>query len=52
MDEAFRRTSDFLQFDVFKKYHTETELMRHIKLLLERRDISLADSMISLALVR
>ncbi|MEG1545132.1 MAG: aminomethyl-transferring glycine dehydrogenase, partial [Tannerellaceae bacterium] len=46
-DKAFARTSDFLQEDVFKKYHTETELMRYIKRL-DRRDISLAHSMISL----
>ena len=47
MDTTFKRTSDFLQFEVFKKYHTETELMRYIKRL-EKRDISLAQSMISL----
>ena len=46
-DDTFKRTSAFLQQDVFKKYHTETELMRYIKRL-ERRDISLAHSMISL----
>ncbi|MBN2660100.1 MAG: glycine dehydrogenase (aminomethyl-transferring), partial [Tannerellaceae bacterium] len=46
-DKKFERTSKFLQQDVFKKYHTETELMRYIKRL-ERRDISLAHSMISL----
>ena len=46
-DNKFERTSKFLQQDVFKKYHTETELMRYIKRL-ERRDISLAHSMISL----
>lgn len=44
---AFARTSDFMQQDVFKKYHTETELMRYITRL-GRRDISLAQSMISL----
>lgn len=45
--DSFSRTSEFLQFDVFQKYHTETELMRYIKRL-EKRDISLAQSMISL----
>ncbi|MDR0796012.1 MAG: glycine dehydrogenase (aminomethyl-transferring), partial [Tannerella sp.] len=47
LNEQFIRTSDFLQQDLFKKYQTETELMRYIKRL-ERRDISLAHSMISL----
>lgn len=46
-DPAFSRTSDFMQQDVFKKYHTETELMRYITRL-GRRDISLTQSMISL----
>ena len=32
---------------VFTKYHTETEMMRYIKRL-DRKDISLAQSMISL----
>lgn len=41
------RTSDFLTHDVFKLYHTETEMMRYIKRL-DRKDISLAQSMISL----
>ena len=46
-DEQFARTLDFLQQEVFQKYHTETELMRYITRL-GRRDISLAHSMISL----
>lgn len=47
IDEEYRRTTDFLQFEVFQKYHTETELMRYAKRL-EKKDISLAQSMISL----
>jgi glycine dehydrogenase len=41
------RTTHYLQHSVFNSYHTETELMRYIKRL-ERRDISLAHSMIPL----
>ncbi|NDW17520.1 glycine dehydrogenase (aminomethyl-transferring) [Dysgonomonas sp. 216] len=44
---SFLRTSKYLQHDAFNSYHTETELMRYIKRL-ERKDISLAHSMISL----
>lgn len=47
IDPKFIRKSEFLQHDVFKLYHTETELMRYIKRL-DRKDISLAHSMISL----
>ncbi|MDR1332594.1 MAG: aminomethyl-transferring glycine dehydrogenase [Tannerella sp.] len=46
-DGMFARTSGFMQQEVFNRYHTETELMRYIKRL-ERRDVSLAHSMISL----
>ena len=42
-----RRQSPFLTHEIFKKYHTETEMMRYIKRL-ERKDISLTHSMISL----
>ena len=42
-----RRRTNFLTHEVFNLYHTETEMMRYIKRL-ERKDISLAHSMISL----
>lgn len=45
--DGIRRKSPFLTHEVFCKYHTETEMMRYIKRL-ERKDISLAHSMISL----
>ncbi|MDH6354805.1 glycine dehydrogenase [Dysgonomonas sp. PH5-45] len=47
IDSKFLRTDVYLTHEVFHKYHTETEMMRYIKLL-DRRDISLAQSMISL----
>jgi glycine dehydrogenase len=47
IDENFLRTSDFMTFDVFKMYHSETEMMRYLKKL-ERKDLSLNHSMISL----
>jgi len=45
--EAVKRTSGFLDNNVFNSYHSETDLMRYIKLL-ERKDLSLNHSMISL----
>ena len=47
IEKALKRTTPFLTHEVFCKYHTETELMRYIKRL-DRKDISLAQSMISL----
>ena len=47
IDARFLRDDDFMMQDVFNCYHSETELMRYIKKL-ERRDFSLAHSMISL----
>ena len=41
------RTSTFLQHEVFNKHHSETALMRYIKML-ERKDLALNHSMISL----
>lgn len=42
-----RRTSCFLTQEIFNKHRSETEMMRYIKML-ERKDISLTHSMISL----
>ena len=47
INKAFVRQTPYLTHEVFNKYHTETEMMRYIKRL-ERKDISLAHSMISL----
>jgi len=44
---AVKRTSEFLDNEVFNTYHSETDLMRYIKSL-ERKDLSLNHSMISL----
>ena len=41
------RSSEFLQYDIFNSFHTETELMRYIKYL-EKKDLSLTHSMIPL----
>ncbi|MFV0505683.1 MAG: aminomethyl-transferring glycine dehydrogenase [Bacteroidales bacterium] len=45
--DTVRRNTAFMQQSVFKKYRSETEMMRYIKKL-ERKDISLTHSMISL----
>ena len=47
IDESRVRPVDFMQAEVFRLYHTETELMRYLKRL-DRKDISLATSMIPL----
>ena len=47
IDESRVRDIDYMQAEVFQKYHTETELMRYLKRL-DRKDISLATSMIPL----
>ena len=47
LKEEMCRRSTYLTHEVFRLYHTETEMMRYIKRL-ERKDISLAHSMISL----
>jgi glycine dehydrogenase len=46
-DGKFKRNTGFLKQDIFNKFSSETEMMRYIKKL-ERRDISLTHSMISL----
>lgn len=45
--EALARTSDFLQHEVFNRYHSETQMMRYLRLL-EGKDLSLNWSMIPL----
>ena len=47
IDESRVRELDYMQAEVFKQYHTETEMMRYLKRL-DRKDISLATSMIPL----
>ena len=47
INKTLKRQSAYLTHEVFNKYHTETEMMRYIKRL-DRKDISLAHSMISL----
>jgi glycine dehydrogenase len=47
IDEKFLRKSAFLKEVTFNRYHSETEMMRYIKML-ERKDFSLTHSMIPL----
>ena len=47
IDESRVRNVDYMQAEVFRLYHTETEMMRYLKRL-DRKDISLATSMIPL----
>jgi glycine dehydrogenase len=47
LEEKFLRKSSFLEGGTFKRYHSETEMMRYIKML-ERKDFSLTHCMISL----
>ena len=47
IDEKFIRKSSFLKESCFNAYHSETEMMRYIKML-ERKDFSLTHCMISL----
>jgi glycine dehydrogenase len=47
IDKRLLRKSSFLEQEAFNNYHSETAMMRYIKML-ERKDISLAQSMIPL----
>ena len=46
-DTSFSRKSPILQQEIFNRFRSETDLMRYIRML-ERKDISLTQSMISL----
>jgi glycine dehydrogenase len=46
-DERFARTSSFLTHPVFNTHHSETEMLRYMRML-ESRDLSLTTSMIPL----
>jgi len=47
LSDAILRKDEILKDEVFKKYHSETEMMRYLKAL-ENKDLSLVHSMISL----
>lgn len=47
LDDKMLRTSGYLEGGAFNRYHSETEMMRYIKML-ERKDFSLTHSMIPL----
>jgi glycine dehydrogenase len=47
LNPGMLRTDHFMNFELFRKYRNETELMRYIKLL-ERKDYSLVHGMIPL----
>jgi glycine dehydrogenase len=47
LEDKFLRKSDFLKGGAFNSYHSETEMMRYIKML-ERKDFSLTHCMIPL----
>jgi glycine dehydrogenase len=46
-DDLFKRERPFLTQSVFNRYHSETEMMRYLKLL-ENKDLSLVHGMIAL----
>ncbi len=45
--EVFKRHTEFMKQEIFRRFHAETEMMRYIKRL-ERKDVSLTHSMIPL----
>jgi glycine dehydrogenase len=47
LEDKFIRSSSFLEGGIFNRYHSETEMMRYIKML-ERKDFSLTHCMIPL----